>query len=146
MKKILVSLVAGLILAGCATQRPVMPDEKYQSFASGWAAVGWCSNQGWIDADTAALGRNYIGNAVSTYTFDRDRMASSIAAVGKTTPPSIENCRELAVTIRARKQQIDNQNATLAIQQKATQEMINSTKSTQTYCNKIGTQVLCNSF
>lgn len=144
LRWIIFGLVIGL--SGCATQKPQMPDEKYPGFARTWAAIGYCANQGWIDADTAARGRTYVGAAVDTYLFNRDRMAAAITAVGKTSPPSQENCRALAVDVQTRKQQIDNQNATAAIQQKTTQDMINSTKSTQTYCNKIGTQVFCNSY
>ena len=146
MKKTVIAALTGLVLAGCATQKPQMPDEKYQAFARGWSAIGYCNNKGWIDADTAARGRTYVGSAVDTYTFDRARMGVTIAEVGKSAPPSQESCRELAMTIQARKQQIDNQNANMAIQQQSVQNMINATKSTNTYCNKIGTQVLCNSF
>lgn len=146
MNKIIAGLVIGLTLVGCATQRPQMPEERYYGFARTWASIGYCANQGWIDPDTAARGRTYVGSAVDTYTFDRTRMATAIADIGKTLPPSQENCRALAVDIQARKQQIDNQNANAAIQQKSAQDMINATRSTQSYCNKIGTQVFCNSF
>lgn len=146
MKQIIGGVLIGLVLAGCATQRPQMNDANYTSFARGWSAIGWCTNKGWIDVDVAARGRAYFNSAVGEYSFDRTRMAAAIEAVGKTTPPTQSECRTLAVDIQTRKQQIDNQNASMAIQQQETQNMINATKPTQTYCNKIGTQVFCNSY
>lgn len=146
MNKIVCVVLAGLILAGCATQRPQMSEDQYQSFARTWATIGFCNNKGWIDSDTAARGQTYVNSAVGTYTFDRDRMGNALAQVGKAAPPSQEDCRMLSMNIHQRKQQIENQNAQNATQQQEAQKIINSTKSTQTYCNKIGTQVLCNSY
>lgn len=145
MKIVLSLLVIGLV-AGCATQRPQMPDDRYQGFARTWATITHCNAKGWIDADTAARGRTYVGSAVNSYTFDEAKMRQTIASLGENSPPSQEVCRDLAMNIQARKQQIDVQNSTAEMQQRESQNTINAARPTQTYCNKVGTQVLCNSY
>ncbi len=144
-------IILGLVIGfgGCATQKPQMPDSQYYGFAKAWHTIGWCAYKGWMDADTAARGKTYVATTMNQYSFDRERMdresrSSTVAAALDQVTEG--DCRNAAVSIQGRKQQIDNQNATAAIQQQETQNMINATKSTKTYCNKIGTQVLCNSF
>ena len=144
-KTLLISLVF-LGLVGCATQRPQMPDGRYSGFARAWAAVGYCNNKGWIDADTAARGRTYVSSAMNTHTFDHSRMAAEIVDMGKTPPPSQEDCRALAMGIQTRKQQIEVHNAAVAQEAKEIQNAINATRPTQTFCNKVGDQLLCNSY
>lgn len=134
-------------LGGCATQKPQMSDAQYEMFAKGWSYLHHCSAEGFIDPATTARGRTYVVGAMNQYSFDGallDGKAKDYINYG--TPPSQQECRSLAVSIEGRKQQIENQNATAAMQQQEAQNMINATKSTRTYCNKIGTQVLCNSF
>ena len=147
MKKIVCAAVAGLMMVGCATQRPQMPDERYAGFARAWNTVGRCVSSGWMDADTAARGRTYISSAMNTYTYSQEDMRDTINGEANRMPSiSPEQCRMAAMDIQMRKQQIANQNAQTDMQQREVQNMINATKPTQTYCNKIGTQVLCNSF
>jgi hypothetical protein len=149
MKSILCAVFAGLILMGCAAQRPQLPDDQYFGFARTWHTIGWCAYKGWMDPATAASGKSYVSATINKYSFDRERLAQEdkSSVIAQSLNELTEgDCRNIAVSIQTRKQQIDNQNATTAMQQQAAQEMINSTKSTQTYCNKIGTQVLCNSY
>jgi hypothetical protein len=136
-----------LTTMGCATQRPQMPDEKYVTFANAWNIVGYCAYKGWMDADTAARGKTYISSAINTYAYSQEDMVDTIkGGASRLKDVSMETCRMVAVDIQTRKQQIANQNIQADIQQREIQNMINSTKSTNVYCNKIGTQVLCNSF
>lgn len=147
MNKLICAMLSGLISAGCATQRPPMPDEKYADFSRGWAALHHCSMDGMIDADAAARGRTYMVSTMNTYSFDGKRLdAEAYRAIQAGNKPSVQDCRSLNISIQGRKQQIENQNAQAAIQQQEAQNMLRATKPTQTYCNKIGTQVLCNSF
>lgn len=147
MNKLICVMLSGLILAGCATQRPPMPDEKYGAFAHGWAILHHCSIDGNINSDTAARGRTYMVSTMNAYSFDGKRLdAEAYQAIQTGNKPSMQECRLLDISIQGRKQQIENQNAQAAMQQQETQNMIRATKPTQTYCNKIGTQVLCNSF
>lgn len=149
MNKMLIglSLALALALTGCATQRPQMTEHQYDMFAKGWAGVHHCTTEGFIDAPTAARARTYAVTAMNQYSFDSallDSKAKDQITYGER--PSQQDCRSLAATVEGRRQQIENQNASAAIQQQEAQNMINATKSTKTYCNKIGTQILCNSF
>ena len=145
-KTLLISL-AFLGLVGCATQRPQMPDDHYSGFAGRWVAVNYCAYKGWMDPSTAALGKTYVNYDVSTWTYDQSRLNTRVSFLqGEATKLSQGDCNRLAVAIQGRKQQVDRQNATTEIQHQTTQEILNTTRPTQTYCNRIGTQVLCNSF
>lgn len=147
MKKHIGVIICGLFLAGCATQRPSLPEGRYVSFAKGWAGIHHCNASVDISPEIAALARTYIVSSLNPYTYDRLRIEAEVERQKQSeVRPSIQDCRELSATVYARKQQIDNQNSAAAIQQQNIQNMINATKSTNTYCNKIGTQVLCNSF
>lgn len=142
-KTLLISLVF-LGLVGCATQRPQMPDEKYVFFADAWNTVSYCAYKGWMDADTAARGKTYINSVVNSYSYSPEDMADTIkGGAARLAIVTEETCRMAAVNIHARKQQIANQNVQADMQQREAQNMINATKSTNTYCNKVGTQVLC---
>lgn len=147
MDKLIGVVLSGLILAGCASPRPQMPEENYGRFARGWAGIHHCNAAGNIDPEITALARTYIVASLNPYSYDRVRIeVESRQQAESNARPSIQDCRELAAMVYSRKQQIDNQNATAAIQQREAQNMINATKPANTYCNKIGTQVLCNSF
>lgn len=146
MKELLCAAVTGLVLAGCAAQRPQMPTEKYASFAYAWNVVGYCAFKGWMDADTAARGKTYINSTVGAYSYSvetlRDTAIRNGDQVGGVTQ---EQCRTVAVEIHTRKQQIANQNLQTEMEQREIQNVINN-RPTQTYCNKIGNQLLCNSY
>lgn len=147
MNKIIAGLVIGLTLVGCATQRPQMPDQNYVTLAGRWLMVDYCAWKGWMDVESAAKGRRYITNDITSWTYDANRFKSQVDELKPETEKVTQgDCRRMAVSIQERSQQIDNRNASNVIQQQEAQNMINATKSTKTYCNKIGTQVLCNSF
>lgn len=146
-KPILISL-AFIGLTGCATpKKPEMPESHYTTFAGRWLMVNYCSWKGWMDADTAARGRTYIESDVATWTHDSVRLNQIIKSLEPETSKARQgDCNLLTASIQQRKQQIENNNATAAMQQQEAQNMINATRPTHTYCNRIGTQVLCNSF
>ena len=149
MNKLMVSVMAGLILVGCASQKSQMAESQYFGFAKAWHTIGWCTYKGGMDVDTAARGKPYVTTTMNQYSFERQRMnqeSRSPAVAAALDQVTEGDCRNAAVSVASRKQQIENQNATAEIQQRETQNMINATKPTNTYCNKIGTQVLCNSF
>ena len=147
MSKLMTTLILASVLAGCATQKPQMTDTQYEMFAKGWAALHHCSANGYIDPAATARGRIYAASTMNRYSFDGALMDSKAHdQIKYATQPSQQECRSLAASIEGRRQQIENQNATAEIQQREAQNMINTTKPANTYCNKIGTQVLCNSF
>lgn len=149
MSKLMTALILASVLAGCATQRPPLQESQYFEFAKAWHTIGWCAYKGWMDPNIAALGKTYVASTLNRYSVDQARMAQedkSPALSAALNSVTEGDCRNAAVSVASRKQQIENQNATAEIQQRETQNMINATKPTNTYCNKIGTQVLCNSF
>lgn len=148
--RLVISVLAGvLVLSGCATTKPELPDAQYYGFARAWHTVGWCAHNGWMDPATAASGKTYISTTINGYSYSQDKLAQLDKSPDLTKTISEikeSDCRDAAVSIQARKQQIENQNDTARIQSQNIQNIINATKPTSTYCNKIGTQVFCNSF
>jgi hypothetical protein len=146
-KQVIVALMIATGLVGCATQRPQMSDEQYRMFSQGWAVLHHCNQEGWIDADTTARGRAYAAAAMRQYQFDPQRIDSeALTQIRYGDKPAQATCRELAVSVARRKQQIEIHNAQVTQQEQMIQNSFNNTKPTQTYCNKIGNQVMCNSF
>lgn len=143
MKKIVIAALTGLTLAGCATQKPQMGEGDYSRFSKGWAAIHQCHSSGYIDADTAALAKRYVGGTMQQYVFDSNKMDNQANwYLRNGSLPSQDDCRNLAVAVRARQQQIVENTAQLSAQ--SNPAIV--TKPTSTYCNRIGTQVFCNSF
>lgn len=146
-KYVLAALVATVGLVGCATQRPQMPGDRYATYAQGWALLHHCNREGWLDADATARGRSYAVASMNQFLFDSKRIdAESLQQIRYGNRPNQATCKELAISIQQRKQQIDSHNAQVTQQEQAIQNSLNNTKATQTYCNKIGNQVMCNSF
>lgn len=145
MNKLAYIVLSGLVLAGCASQKPQMPEEKYVPLVRGWIGVSECIRSGGIDADTGARGRAYIIAEANQYQHNPVRFKEIEQQMRGSFSLTPQDCREMAAVIQSRKQQIDNQNASAEIQQREVQNILNTTRPTHTYCNKIGMQVLCNS-
>lgn len=146
MKELLCAAVTGLVLAGCASTKPVMQDSEYTRYTKLWLVVDYCNHQGWIDPETAARGKRYVTADIQRYSFDSDRFNREVRWLSQNNPMPVEqDCRKAAMSIHERKQYIDIANQNAAEQQQAIQNVINN-RPVQTYCNKIGNQVLCNSY
>lgn len=147
MIKIISAVLIGLVLSGCATQRPQMTDAQYREFSYAWATLHQCNMAGEINGEMAAKGRVYLTTTMSGYSFDGQRIKSEADnKVVYGSKPTAEECRALNSSIYGRKLQIENQNAQATMQYRESNNMMQTNKPTNTYCNKIGTQVLCNSF
>ncbi len=141
-------IVLGLVIGfnGCAVNKPIMGDNEYSQLTKFWYVVDYCTQQGWIDPDTAARGKRYITANVYRYSFDSDRFNREVYSLSQNTiKPSEQDCRKGAMLIHERKQNIELANQNASEQQQAIQNIINN-RPVQTYCNKIGNQVLCNSY
>lgn len=144
MSKLMTTLILASVLVGCATQKPQMPEDKYAGFARGWAVVHLCASSERMATSDAASGHQYLVYAMNAYSFDGARMDSEAKyQIQNGINPTDEACRLSAVAIQSKKQQIES-NTVASNQQQ--QPGININKPTNTYCNKIGTQVLCSSF
>lgn len=143
MKKIISAAVCGLLLAGCATQRPQMDEATYTSFSRGWAVVHQCYSLNHIDVDMAAHARRQVNATMNRYEYDPAKITTQANwFIRYGNPPSQEDCQKLALVVRTKQQQITESNTQASIY--SAPIIVNQPSST--YCNKIGTQVFCNSF
>lgn len=146
--KLITALFAGLLLVGCATPTKLeMTNEEYTRYAKTGAVLNYCIWQGWITPDTAALGKRYLESNVRSYSVDFVRLNKEEAFYNKQEEkPTRGNCNELAASIHSRYQTIQANNQSSEYNNQQTQELINSTKIRNTYCNRIGTSTLCSTY
>ena len=143
MKKHIGVIICGLFLAGCATQRPQMDEATFTSFSRGWAVVHQCYSLNYIDVDMAAHARRQVNATMNRYEYDPAKITTQANwFVRYGNPPSQEDCQKLALVVRTKQQQIAESNA----QASTYSAPIIVNQPSSTYCNKIGTQVFCNSF
>ena len=140
-KKQIVMVLVSLGVVGCASApKPEMPEEKYQEFATVGNAVTACVNANYfsVEANTTAI--RVLGTQLNSWNYDRDKLR----AIAKTTEVSITEveCNKMAATILATQQRWDRQASQAASQ--PTPVYIPQTRNT--FCNRVGTQLLCNSF
>lgn len=136
-------LITGLT-ACAATPKPELQVMQYQSAARSIFVVHSCTATGKLSPELGALGDSYLKGTINQYSYDVSRLAAA-AKETSNTPVTTEECNVLAMSIQKQRQQIDiqNQNNQLALDQVNT---LNNQRSKQTYCNKIGTQMFCNTY
>ena len=138
-------MVSGLVLAGCAaTPKPEMTDNEYWETARTYIQLHTCNTQGWISPETAATGLRYYGYKLNRYTWNVARLDNQVADLQKGGyVVSQPECKQLALGIHTLDQRV-----------KATQQASDSTpsdfgtasRSTNTYCNRIGQQTFCRTY
>jgi hypothetical protein len=141
------ALVLGL-LVGCATQpKPEMTDEQYSSSAFGWHTVSQCGRSGAMDLETASLGKAYIQSKLGNYQVDLSRFNQEVTRLYNTgSRPTKEDCNTMAMDILDTKRSIAINNQSVEADQRVNQELINSTRIKNTYCNRIGNSTFCNTY
>lgn len=146
LPKILAGVVISVVLAGCATTKPEMTEEKYVEYARLHTALNYCGSSGHMDAGTAAQGLTYISSGLTRYIYYPERLKGNIEYVQQyEESPSIAVCNQLAMLVHDRKQQIVIQNDNA----KSNQEAVNQVSTgwpKQTYCNRFGSQTLCTTY
>lgn len=137
-----------VVLTGCATTpKPVMSDADYTNYAKAWMGVQYCNRKGWISPDVSASGQRMVVANLQQYSYDSTRVDREMFSLNlQGFAPTQEDCNTLAMAIQDRSQQIAIHNQNVEANQRATQELINSTKIKNTYCNRIGTQTFCNTY
>jgi hypothetical protein len=146
--RLLPVLLASLVLAGCAaTPKPVLDDVGYAGFAKAYIAGDYCSWKGWISPDIAAAGNRFLGSTLNGYSFDKHRFDVEVDQVGNSGyKPTQGDCNQMAMAVQKRQQTINIQNQATMDNEQSTASYLESTKMRNTFCNKIGTQILCNSY
>lgn len=136
------------LLTGCAAApKPTMTDGDYIQIAGRWVGIQKCGQLGLLDPDSASRGMQYQVNIASLYTFDRPRLEALIRQYQGEFDPTPTMCNSAAMAIAGTKRQEAQSAAAAQASRQEWQDINNNrNKPTQTYCNKIGSQVLCNTY
>ena len=133
---VLVSLVG---LSGCASYTFKSHDYDYVAYHS--VAINSCGGQGLMDADTAATGNRIIKRRLATADYDHTELLRTIGKFEKRSFDA-QACRNASVAVLGWQKEISQQRQDT----RETNEAIRAVTPKQTYCNKIGTQVLCSTY
>ena len=145
--KVLQLLLVSLVLTGCATApKPEMSDAQYTEVGKGWIAIQACTKRGVISPEVSATGQRYLEGTLGNAAYDKNTLNARINWLRKNTgDPTDAECNLLAAAIYKRQQQITLHNENVQMQQDQINQM-NTNLPKQTYCNKIGTQMFCNTY
>lgn len=150
MNKIIITALV-LLLSGCATEKQDMPFANYEGFALNEAIINKCVAQGDMDYNTAATGKNIVAQRLNSWRYDpviyqnvlNGQIAKFSGGVSK------EDCNTKGMDIAQSAQQIQQAYEQERIQQANISQLNQTLQNMQpktTYCNRIGTQVLCNTY
>ena len=137
---VMVGVVVGLV--GCATQKTQLTEEGYRHAAGRNLAVEMCYTNKWLSPELAAFDLNREERAINSWAWDPNRLAKykeELRAERKTVNP--DYCSKLALSIQQlmlKEKQNSEANTVYPTPQWTSPQQSN------TYCNRIGSQVLCN--
>lgn len=144
--KTLISVFVVVVLSGCATTKPQLASEGYSKVAMNYVGSYRCGEKGYISSEIASLSMQYSVSSLNGISYDQERLKQQIQQYEQRTDwPSKEGCNQIAMMAQTQKRQIDINNQNSA----ANQEFMNQTLNNRpkpTYCNKIGTQLFCNTY
>lgn len=147
MKKIYFIVLIGLFLSGCATHKPPLADNQYTAFATQLMSIQKCVADGYMTPDVGARGQQYSMANLNTWQFDQNYFLNRAKQIESSINPSQADCNTMAMNIVQIKNQIDAQNEQAQRDAAAWQNMQNTLNQNKTtYCNKIGTQTICNTY
>ena len=145
--RLLPIVLVSLVFAGCAVQKPQLPEDGYAASAKVAFSVDYCNWKGWLQPETAATGKYLFKGTLSNYVVDVARFNSEIKSLNAGgTKPTENECNQLAMDIHENSRRLAERNQAQVVSNSNSQELINSTKMKNTYCNKIGNQMFCNTF
>lgn len=105
-------LAAGLVLwlAGCAAQPqiiPLLPESDLEKTAMSSYAIDRCVGLGLMSPETAASGKNFLGQVLAGHRYDRDRLDARIQTLHRTGyPVDAPSCNVLAMQILQTRPQV----------------------------------------
>lgn len=145
MKTLFTMLLVSGVLVGCATQpKPELSSMDYWQLEKRFIQIHVCNNSGWIPSETAATGLRYFGYRINKSTWDSarfDREATALRNDGFQVTQ--QDCKQLALAINTEDQQVKAAQYTTD----STPDIMGTTsRSTNTYCNKLGTQTFCRTY
>ena len=132
-------ILLALGVAGCATTKPQLPESKYYAFARAANTGQKCSEFGFFSAEESSIVIATFGRALNTWQYDEVKTLQ----IAKELPVSVnaDICKKMLVDVYVAKQKWDQ------VQQVQYHPVPVYTPQPQnTFCNRVGTQMLCNSF
>ena len=143
MRVLTIILVSVVLTACAATPKPTMSDEDYTKYAKVYLDIYSCNLKGWITPDTAASGKLILDMYVSRYSFDSEMFNRRVSWLDKReSKPSQEYCNKTAFEIQTEKQRL----AKIRESDNVPSQQIVVPQIRNTYCNRIGTQTICNTY
>ena len=137
--RILPFVLLALGVVGCAMTKPQLPESKYYEFARAANIGQKCSEAGFFSAEETSVVIATFGRALNSWTYDEAKGSQIARETQVIITPDI--CKKMLVNVYVAKQKHEqNQQA----QQQATPVYVPQTHNT--FCNRVGTQMLCNSF
>lgn len=135
------------LLSGCIAPKPQMTNAQYQNAGKLYASVQLCGQVGQLSPDSALWAKRMLNANIMRYSYDAEAINSNYRMVmaGNPTPP-VELCNTLAMKAAEYKQNVQDSNAQVEEDTRAWQNQIQQNRPVTTYCNKVGTQTLCNSY
>lgn len=147
MSRVFVAIFS-LILTGCTVTKSELSVDTANNVGTYWVATQKCGEQGLIEPALASFGFGYLNTVLAAYNYDPAKLNKSFHQLYLSTPPANElGCNRVAMLLSERKQQISANNLASDEIIRNNQTLLNSTKSTNTYCNRFGgTQTFCNTY
>ena len=137
--RILPFVLLALGVVGCASTKQTMPEAKYYEFVHAVNAGQSCSELGYFSAEESSVVIAVYGQALNSWTYDEAKLVH----MGQETPVSVNAalCKKMLIDVYVAKQRQDQ-----ARQVQYQPTPIPVTQPQNTFCNRVGSQLLCNSF
>lgn len=139
----------GLLVAGCVTARPPLPDAAYVQVAKDWVVPMRCTQIGAMDAPTAATAQQLVQESLQNWAVDQARLNGVIAEFHQysvNSPPPQDVCASFAVRIHAKAQDREGDIAYARQVREEQARLINTTRTRGAFCNHLGGQTFCSSY
>lgn len=147
MKTTMIAGLVSLVLIGCAAApKPELPEMKYNQAALLWWGIHSCLSTDGISPDIAVKAKQFYASGLMGYTVNYDLLDSKVYELNSHTPATKQDCNAIAMYAIEHSNQVEAHNRQAVAEQQATQATIQQNKITNTCCNRIGSQILCNSY
>lgn len=147
----LLLLAPMFFLQSCATVKPELQDSQYQQFALAFVAGERCVAQGYTAPDVIAFGNRQLGYNLNSYAYDAEKMRAALSSINANVSeqPTREQCNLIALRFAEMRQTVESNAANAQIQEQSMQDAaqyLRNTAPKTTYCNRLGTQTICNTY
>lgn len=138
VRQAILVLVSVVGLAGCATP---LPEPMYSNYGTAYSNLTSCVQQGYISPASAAIGYDILNGHIANHTYDAARLQEEVSS--RSARKQTESfCKTFEAQMLTRDRQLTRQRQ----ETREINDAIRAATPKQTYCNKIGTQVFCNTY